>query len=166
MYGLVFGSEEFVSLERRFFVVSDGTDQQTEISDVFLAIANDVSDDNDGYAKFYENKLRTDGGGNIEGKFSVEESLRTDLKVIITTHSKADIEKFELVSPSGQVVMMIVMMMMIMIMMTESPVPLRGARLSLLPVQLRLRARDLELLHHKTGRHAGDDYDDDIVRVQ
>ena len=160
MYGLVFGSEEFVSLERRFFVVSDGTDQQTEISDVFLAIANDVSDDNDGYAKFYENKLRTDGGGNIEGKFSVEESLRTDLKVIITTHSKADIEKFELVSPSGQVVMMIVMMMMlimIMIMLTESPVPLRGARLSLLPVQLRLRARDLELLHHKTGRHAGDD---------
>ena len=101
VYGLVFG-QEFVSLERRFFVISDGTDQQTKISDVFLAISNDVTNDNGGYAKFYENKLRTDGGGNIEGKFSVEESLRTDLKVIITTHSKEDIEKFELVSPSGQ----------------------------------------------------------------
>ena len=105
VYGLIVG-QEFVNhkeqIEKKFFVISDGTDQQTQFSDVFLAIANDVSDDNDGYAKFYENKLRTDRGGNIEGKFSVEESLRTELKVIINTHSKEDIEKFELVSPSGK----------------------------------------------------------------
>ena len=106
VYGLIVG-DEFVNkkekIERKFFVISDGTDQQTEISDVLLAIGNDVNDDlNDGYAKFYENKLRSDGGGNIEGKFSVEESLRSQMKVIITTHNKEDIEKFELVSPSGE----------------------------------------------------------------
>ena len=105
IYGLVLG-DEFVNhkekLEREFWVVSDGSDQQAQLSDVLLAVRNDVTLDDGGYAKFYENKLRTDGGGNIEGKFSVEESLRTDLKVILTTHSKEDIEKFELVSPSGE----------------------------------------------------------------
>ena len=72
LYELIVGGE-FVNRkeksEGKFYVLSDGTDQQTEFSDVFLAISNDVNDDNDGYAKFYENKLRNDGGANIEGKF-------------------------------------------------------------------------------------------------
>ena len=107
LYGLIVGGE-FVNRkeksEGKFYVLSDGTDQQTEFSDVFLAISNDVNDDNDGYAKFYENKLRNDrdAGTNIEGKFSVEESLRTDLKVVLNTHNKEDVEKFQLVSPSGK----------------------------------------------------------------
>ena len=104
LYELIVGGE-FVNRkeksEGKFYVLSDGTDQQTEFSDVFLAISNDVNDDNDGYAKFYENKLRNDGGAKIEGKFSVEESLRTELKVVLNTHNKEDIEKFQLVSPSG-----------------------------------------------------------------
>ena len=105
VYGIVIG-EEFVNkkekIENNFYFISDLSDQQTQLSDVFLTIANGVGDTNDGYAKFYENKLRNDVGGNLEGKFSVEESLRTGLKVIITTHSKEDIEKFVLTSPSGK----------------------------------------------------------------
>ena len=107
LYGLIVGGE-FVNRkeksEGKFYVLSDGTDQQTEFSDVFLAISNDVNDHNDGYAKFYENKLRNDrdGGANVEGKFSVEESLRTELKVVLNTHNKEDVEKFQLVSPSGK----------------------------------------------------------------
>ena len=105
LYELIVGGEIVNRKEKsegKFYVLSDGTDQQTQFSDVFLAISNDVNDDNDGYAKFYENKLRNDGGAKIEGKFSVEESLRTELKVVLNTHSKEDIEKFQLVSPSGR----------------------------------------------------------------
>ena len=38
----------------------------------------------------------------IEGKFTVEESLLRNLKVMSITKDKEDIETFELISPSGK----------------------------------------------------------------
>ena len=59
VYGIVIG-EEFVNkkekIENNFYFISDLSDQQTQLSDVFLTIANGVGDTNDGYAKFYEYK--------------------------------------------------------------------------------------------------------------
>ena len=107
VYSIIVGGDDEIRdtdmiQKKRVFSVSDGPDQQTQFSDVFLAIDNDVEQDQDhSYAKFYHHQLQ-DADLWVQGKFSVEESLRSQLRVVVTTHSKADIEKFELVSPSGK----------------------------------------------------------------
>ena len=86
------------------YYVDSGPDLQTQFSDVFTTIANSVAGEASGaYIKFYS--LSRDIGpgprAGLQGKFAVEESLRSRLKVVLNTKFKEDIEKFELVSPSG-----------------------------------------------------------------
>ena len=51
--------------------------------------------------KFFHLEVEGRPGQQLEGKFTVEESLRTDMRVVLTTHLKEDVEAFSLVSPSG-----------------------------------------------------------------
>ena len=52
--------------------------------------------------KFFHLEVEGRPGQELEGKFTVEESLRTDMRVVLTTNLKEDVESFSLLSPSGQ----------------------------------------------------------------
>ena len=104
IYGILVGETSLKQMEMlKTFAISDSTsNQQTQFSDALLAVSNDVSEEDEGYWKFYENEMRNVTERIIRGKFTVEESLRTDMKVILNTKYKEDIEHFELISPSGK----------------------------------------------------------------
>jgi len=104
IYGLLVGESSVKYGEiLKIFSISDYTsNQQTQFSDALQAVSNDIPGNEKGYLKFYENEIRNVTNRIFHGKFTVEESLRTDMKVILNTNFKEDIEHFELISPSGR----------------------------------------------------------------
>eukprot|EP00090_Calanus_glacialis_P035817 TRINITY_DN6109_c0_g1_i2.p1 TRINITY_DN6109_c0_g1~~TRINITY_DN6109_c0_g1_i2.p1 ORF type:complete len:1093 (+),score=204.46 TRINITY_DN6109_c0_g1_i2:1-3279(+) len=104
IYGLLVGESSVKDTEKmKIYSISDYTaNQQTQFSDALQAVANDISGDEKGYLKFYENEMRNVTNRIIQGKFTVEESVRSNMKVILNTKFKENIEHFELISPSGK----------------------------------------------------------------
>ena len=102
-----------VTQQGKIFVLDeeDGEDsrQLANIADAFMTIKGDGprlagSGGEGGVRKFYEHQVRSARPNDrIEGKLTVEDSLRRNLRVMAVTAFKEDIELFELVSPSGQV---------------------------------------------------------------
>ena len=74
----------------------------TDLTDAFTSVTTAVSGPKPSALKFLHRELEGRPGLLVEGKFTVEESLRTDMRVILATRLKEDVETFSLVSPSGQ----------------------------------------------------------------
>ena len=74
----------------------------TQLCDALAMVAAGVSNSEDSALKFLHSEIEGRPGQQLAGKFTVEESLRRDMRVILTTRLKEDVEAFSLVSPSGQ----------------------------------------------------------------
>ena len=99
-----------VTSRGRIFVIEEEEDNSRQLADIidaFMTIKSDRPEllgGGGGPQKFYEHQVHAARPfDRIEGKLTVEDSLRRNLKVMAVTTYKEDIELFELVSPSGQV---------------------------------------------------------------
>ena len=69
IYGLLVGESSVKEVEKmKIYSISDYTaNQQTQFSDALQAVANDISGDEKGYLKFYENEMRNMTNRIIKG---------------------------------------------------------------------------------------------------
>lgn len=85
---------------RLVVIQEEGAQVLAQLSDALAAITAEV-EEVDKTLKFFHREAEGRAGEQLEGKFTVEESLRTDMRVVLTTNTKEDVEVFALVSPSG-----------------------------------------------------------------
>ena len=104
IFDVIVGETSVMPLKcAKFFSIDDNKAEiQTQLYDVFNTITNQVSSESDNVTKFCEKELQLVPNKTYGSNFTVEESLRSHLRVIINTEDLEHIEFVILTSPSGR----------------------------------------------------------------